>query len=437
MSLFGSSNDLLHHICSNLGTSITSLGKLCSVNKFIRSYLYSEQARIHWIRTGQQICGKSYWPDNLDPFFPDGSDKYKARYIAMLMLCPWRSMPYNISVEPLRGATAFHQSFNVAWMNVISHPCRACVIAVDIHNSRYLISAAAEQPRVNEGQEEWDSCKQSDNSDDEEMYDELNQPPRIASHEEEEILRQLRDQAWRPIALYPVSILKRVFIVHDSLICVLCYGPGCDSTSAYFVSYRTLQVRHMLKGNFRSGIVIKPASIWILEGGPYTVRCMVPREDRSTVGSGFGYKEIELWEIYRAACRGDMDFVFSTMEAKGCDEEKLILAVIRNGPLASLTALLDKYRRGPATLYLECAVYAGRIDAVRMLIEYDADSSPFFSHLLYAALKCKKPTLKMVQLLLASGASVKVADGLRSLRKFIRENTPRDVYDLLVKEGMK
>jgi len=105
LNILTASHDILHNICSD--ANVASLGNLCSVNKFVRNYLHSEQARGVWMNVGQKVCGKDYWPDDLDPFFPRSPKKYEPRYIAMLMLCPWKSKPYDFGVDPLRGGYAF------------------------------------------------------------------------------------------------------------------------------------------------------------------------------------------------------------------------------------------------------------------------------------------------------------------------------------------
>lgn len=436
MSILSASNDLLHQICSNLGTSVASLGRLCCVSKFVKSYLYSGAARSLWFRTGQNICGKAYWPDDLDPFFPGGAAKYDAQYVAMLMLCPWRSKPYYIGVEQIRGVDCFLKSYGISWMNVAgaTYDEKRIVVEVSINSNQVLLSKEAKRPDADKRTKRWEPCSRDYSR---EEYNQFNHAPPPPSLEEYELMLRLNDQEWRPLGLYPGSSVRRVFVVHDSLLCIVCHGDESSSSDAYFVSSKTMRVLNAVSGGFRSDIVIQAASIWTFEHYDSQVRCIVPRGDKSTADRYelLHESEYELWEIYRAALRGDMEYVFSTIEAKSCYPYELIRAIARSGPLDVLAALLKRCPDSYSTqISLGSAVKAGRFDATRLLIEQKADPSDGYSSVLHSALISEKVSCEMVQLLLDSGASMKEFREHTMFSLFLGEDMPHDVKDLIRRE---
>lgn len=442
---------------------------LSCTNKFIKKYLYTEPAGKHWLTTGQQICGTEYWPElfpyQLSNFFCNGSEKQldedenDARYVTMLMLCPWRSKATISSVEPLRGIEALAGKCKIRWMN-INYENYQWVISADVTFpdraviTRYRLTSEAFDTD-NEGPHSWRGTRQTNTEAPEE-----NSPPAQSSPEEAQFMLEIKAQDWRPAAMYPDSEIQRVFFVHNGLFAVLCYNSSFtgSKTQAYFVSRKTQQVIYTLKGRFTKNIVIKPAAIWILEADYRTIR-IAPRQDRA-VKKEIMLKESGASENVRwAAYRGDMSYVFSVLEAKNVDLhhsyllpyeslaypfKKIERFIIAGGSTVALTVLLNHDQSFANYDTLHYAVAAGKVDMIRVLLEYKFDHAKHRSSILHEAIASQHGTREMVKLLLDSGAKVEEADqpwdeGEKKYRlhRSVKKQTPKEVYEFFLECGMK
>lgn len=357
MSFLFGSYDFLNHICSRFDT-ILPLANLSSVNKFTKNYLSNPAlGSKHWLETGQKICGKRYWPDNVDAFFPHGSSKLRnnrsetdAKYVAQLMLCPWRSEPSLIGVDPLRGADSLQISKRVEWMNV-DHMSFKCVIAAEIGNGRHLITANTVSHISTGSIATWRAHGRD--------FTKYDSPPPPASPEEIELLQDLKTRGWRPSALFPGSELHRVMIVNNSLLCVVCCGR-LSSTEAYFVSSKTLRVLHTLTGFSGQNIIIKPASIWTLDICS-VLTCITPSKDRAIVKNPSPAVESAVWAAYKAGCRGDFESMCSIVDPKTMHGNKhyrskalfsLMLALKARGPANVSQALKERFMNRRDALFI-------------------------------------------------------------------------------------
>jgi len=412
------------------------------VNKFIKNYLYSRSAGKHWLQTGQQICGKEYWPDyerRLWWWDDRYEDETGPRYTTMLMLCPWWSIPFQTSVEPVRGIKALGGNYQINWMNVNYEEYRWEISAsikypfTQTSLPYHLTAEAFYEP--SDGPQEWSS------------EEDEHTPPPPASPEETQLLLNLKALDWRPSAMYPDSDIQRVFVVHPNLLCVLCYGNN-EKTQAYFVSAKTMRVLHTLTGFFTKNIVIKSAAIWILESNAKLIR-IAPREDRS-IKNEILHDKSGVENVLWAAYKGNMDEMLSmpqtdkvlNVEQYDTDLPSIVDWVIASGSVSTLVALLDRKASFADSHALHLAVEAGNIDMVRILITYKAHC---YSGLLLTAMASRNGTRDMVKLLLESGAKVEEADravkfiapeGYR-LHNSAEEWTPKEVYDCFVEAGMR
>lgn len=89
--------DILPHICEHL-THPSELGKLARASKSLNTQIM-HHIHAHWLRIGKAICGEAFWREELFGC-TDG------RYIAMLHLCPWLSIPERLELDTLKAYSA-------------------------------------------------------------------------------------------------------------------------------------------------------------------------------------------------------------------------------------------------------------------------------------------------------------------------------------------
>ena len=86
-------NDTFSIVCLHVRT-VQQLAMLCQTSKAAREYLYSAAGGKHWIAAAYMVCGDEYWPP-VQPNQPHADD---GRYVAMLRMCPWLSVPITVDI---------------------------------------------------------------------------------------------------------------------------------------------------------------------------------------------------------------------------------------------------------------------------------------------------------------------------------------------------
>ena len=203
--------------------------------KSLKTYLYSTSSEKLWTKAGEQFCGRAYWPQ-IDKTLPHWKNP---RTGTMLRVCPWISEPRKFEVSIINSIGVFGGKCRVKAMDVNGAQCvfRVEIDGTDsaffknwttqayLHCNAYNMS---EQQQEHASRRTW--------------------PPFKAyrpSEEELLLVEELKQEKWRPDAMYPDRPIQFVRIVHEGLLCVICHNSSsANMADIYFVSTHTRSVLH-------------------------------------------------------------------------------------------------------------------------------------------------------------------------------------------------
>jgi len=134
MLLF-SSVDIVSRVCLHTD-KVQQLGLLCQVNRTSRDYLLSPAGGKHWTAVAIKVCGKEHWP----PVRANQPHRDDERYVAMLRLCPWLSVPRVIKIahETISGSHFVAMHVDVDHL-ILDNPTTGVLVSVPARASEDII----------------------------------------------------------------------------------------------------------------------------------------------------------------------------------------------------------------------------------------------------------------------------------------------------------
>jgi hypothetical protein len=257
--------DLLGLVCRNV-LSARSLGMIARTDKAANRLLMTTPEP--WVLAGEAICGDS-WPELKQV---RRAQTALARYHVMLRVCPWVSVPQEVTVQAFYDVRRRGGTYRVHKLRMVKRKC-------ELSCTRTL-GGREEQIRVVVPPRRLSSsyCLVRQNWTEEEMEDEG----------ADEYLKEL--DGWRPPTPYGLREVQSVLYVHDGVLCAVCSAPlvrvANGPVSLFFLCRKTRRVLQML--DFPRGarslpkcVVFECGEMWVLSETKRAVLYYGPRADRA------------------------------------------------------------------------------------------------------------------------------------------------------------